>query len=41
MVINIMNETGGFKFIGSRGAGEIITKLPFVSFKISNIAYKS
>ncbi|MDY0233103.1 MAG: STAS-like domain-containing protein [Sulfurimonas sp.] len=26
MVINIMNETGGFKFIGSRGAGEIIRK---------------
>lgn len=24
MVINIKNETGGFDFIGSRGAGEII-----------------
>jgi hypothetical protein len=26
MVINIKNETGGFNFIGSRGAGEIIRK---------------
>jgi len=26
MVINIKNETGGFEFIGSRGAGEIIRK---------------
>lgn len=24
MVINIKNETGGFEFVGSRGAGEII-----------------
>jgi len=24
VVINIKNETGGFEFIGSRGAGEII-----------------
>jgi len=27
MVINIKNETGGFEFVGSRGAGEIIRKL--------------
>ncbi len=27
MVINIKNETGGFEFIGSRGAGEIIRTL--------------
>jgi len=26
MVINIKHETGGFEFIGSRGAGEIIRK---------------
>jgi hypothetical protein len=26
MVINIKNETGGFEFVGSRGAGEIIRK---------------
>jgi len=26
MVINIKKETGGFEFIGSRGAGEIIRK---------------
>ena len=26
MVINIKNETGGFNFVGSRGAGEIIRK---------------
>ncbi len=24
MIINIKNETGGFKFVGSRGSGEII-----------------
>ena len=27
MVINIKKETGGFEFVGSRGAGEIIRKL--------------
>jgi len=27
MVINIKNETGGFEFVGSRGAGEIIRKI--------------
>lgn len=27
MVINIKNETGGFEFIGSRGAGEIIREI--------------
>ena len=26
IVINIKNETGGFEFVGSRGAGEIIRK---------------
>ena len=26
MVLNVKNETGGFEFIGSRGAGEIIRK---------------
>ena len=26
MVINIKNETGGFEFVGSRGAGEIVRK---------------
>jgi hypothetical protein len=26
MIINIKNETGGFEFVGSRGAGEIIRK---------------
>ncbi|MDD2651919.1 MAG: STAS-like domain-containing protein [Sulfurimonas sp.] len=26
MVINVKSETGGFEFIGSRGAGEIIRK---------------
>lgn len=26
MVINIKHETGGFKFVGSRGSGEIIRK---------------
>ena len=26
IVINIKNETGGFDFVGSRGAGEIIRK---------------
>ncbi len=26
VVINVKNETGGFEFIGSRGAGEIIRK---------------
>lgn len=26
MVINIKEETGGFNFVGSRGAGEIIRK---------------
>ncbi len=26
IVINIKNETGGFEFLGSRGAGEIIRK---------------
>jgi len=26
VVINIKNETGGFEFVGSRGAGEIIRK---------------
>lgn len=27
MVINIKNETGGFEFIGSRGAGEVIREI--------------
>ena len=27
MVINIKNETGGFEFVGSRGAGETIRKI--------------
>ena len=27
MVINIKNETGGFEFVGSRGAGENIRKI--------------
>ncbi|HIP30929.1 MAG TPA: DUF4325 domain-containing protein [Campylobacterales bacterium] len=27
MVINIKNETGGFEFVGSRGAGEVIRKI--------------
>lgn len=27
MVINIKKETGGFEFVGSRGAGEIIREL--------------
>lgn len=27
MVINIKKETGGFEFIGSRGAGEIIREI--------------
>lgn len=27
MVINIKNETGGFEFIGSRGAGETIREI--------------
>ncbi len=27
MVINIKNETGGFKFVGSRGAGETIREM--------------
>lgn len=27
IVINIKNETGGFEFVGSRGAGEIIRKM--------------
>ncbi len=27
MVINVKKETGGFEFIGSRGAGEIIRNL--------------
>jgi hypothetical protein len=26
MIINIKNETGNFKFVGSRGSGEIIRK---------------
>ncbi|MDF1878168.1 STAS-like domain-containing protein [Sulfurimonas sp. SAG-AH-194-C20] len=26
VVINIKNETGGFDFVGSRGAGEIVRK---------------
>lgn len=27
MVINVKNETGGFEFVGSRGAGETIRKI--------------
>jgi len=36
IVINIKNETGGFDFVGSRGAGEIIRKLMKKELDINN-----